>query len=237
MEKGFVATSYSSSSPSQPEQWDPCSHRMHGGSSFVIKVSESTPQGLEVLPGLSRSPLPPDAPVFELSSLASENPNFFNNSVVGVFYGTKVSTPYKENNEEETPVSMAVEVTLSKLQDSDIVVSDVSVQKPTSPMWEISEITSAMDENTPSLDVNISDLRYLSSSEHEPVPPAQSYSAAYCAQWVGAKHKDIGMSYLQPFRYQRQLSASEIPVSSKPAVHSIHLSNLSPDGTVERSAF
>ncbi|KAM4622446.1 uncharacterized protein O3C94_020254 [Discoglossus pictus] len=236
MEKGFVATSYSGSSPLQIEQWDLRSRPKSSGSPFLLKVAESTPMGTggskpwiggeEVLSSF-KSPLPPEAPVFELSSLASEAQKDFNNSIVGDFYGDKVSTPYKEEVMDESKET-TIDVSVSMLQEPEVVVNKVGQHKSLRPMWEISEINSALEENTPSLDVSISDLRFQSVSDRETATPAQSSS--YCAQWVGALNKDVGLSYLQPFRYQRQLSASEMPAPpTMPPPRSFHLSGLSSD--------
>ncbi|KAM4692536.1 uncharacterized protein WCC33_017302 [Rhinophrynus dorsalis] len=242
MDLGFVAAvhSHSPACPTSIEQFDHRSHSKSEGSPFPVKMSDSNPQAntggtqwlnIEemLLPCMSRSPLPPDGQLFELSSLASEPQSNFNNSIVEVFYGAKVSTPYKE--EESLETSGPVDVPVSKLQDSELVVTAVGVQKSVPPMWEISEINSALEENTPTLDVSISDLRFTSSSDREqaPPPPPQTL-AAPCAQWVGVKHKDVGRSFLQPFRYQRQLSASEIPIpSNAPLLRSYHLSAVSGD--------
>ncbi|OCT57767.1 hypothetical protein XELAEV_18003103mg [Xenopus laevis] len=230
MDLGFVATAQGSSSPcsSQIEQLDHRTRPKSGGSPFLLKVSESTPlvsggkQRLtveEILPCLSRSPLPPpDGQVFELSTLAPEP---LSNSIVGVFYGAKVSTPYKE----ETTDAICVDIQVPKLQDSEMVVQAVGVQKPSAPpIWELSEINSALEENTPTLDVSVSDLRYVGGSDRDQ-PPNPQVPASQCNQWVGITHKDVGRSYLQPFRYQRQLSASEIQVTSNtPLLHNFHLS-------------
>ncbi|XP_053309866.1 uncharacterized protein LOC128471892 [Spea bombifrons] len=242
MDMGFVATVHSDSSPcpTRLEQWD---HRVPpkaGGSPFLIKVSESTPMvhagakswlGVEeILPALNRSPLNPDGAVFELSSMASEPLAQFNNSVVGVFYGAKVSTPYKEEQDLEISDPIPVDEPCSKLQDTDLVVSTAGLQKSVPPMWEISEINSAVEESTPSLDVSISDLRFTSGyGDPDDTLPSQA-SAAPSAQWVGVTHKDIGRAFLRPFRYQRQLSASEIPIPTMaPPMHPFNLSAVFPD--------
>ncbi|MEE6522276.1 hypothetical protein FKM82_020734 [Ascaphus truei] len=225
MDKGFVVGS--SPGLSRIEAWDPRSHPKSGGSPFLLKVKESTPVGsgggrswlgVEEGPGgLCPSPLPPDAQVLELSSVASELHNPFNNSIVGIFYGTKVSTPCREEEErEEASDPIAVDVTVSRAQASDLLVSAVGLQKLPPPAWEISEINSALEENTPSLDVSISDLRFPSGERD----PTQPMAAARCAQWVVVKHKDLGRSFLRPLRYERHLSATEI---SLPIIASLHL--------------
>ncbi|NP_001037923.1 uncharacterized protein LOC733539 [Xenopus tropicalis] len=230
MDLGFVATAQSSSSPcsSGIELLDQRTRPKPGGSPFLLKVSESSPlvggekQRMtveEIVPCLSRSPFPPpDGQVFELSALAPEP---LSNSIVGVFYGAKVSTPYKE----EATDAICVDIQVPKLQDSEMVVQAVGVQKPSvPPIWELSEINSALEENTPTLDVSVSDLRFTSSSDRDQ-PSNPQVPASQCTQWVGVTHKDVGRSFLQPFRYQRQLSASEIPVTSNtPLLHSFHLS-------------
>ncbi|XP_072259824.1 uncharacterized protein [Pyxicephalus adspersus] len=245
MDMGFVAAVHGNSSPfsSQPEQWDSRIPPKPGVSPLFVTVSESTPMarggggklwlGIED-PGSSacRSPLNPDGPFLEQSSMVLESLNQFNNSIVGIFYGGKVSTPYKKEG-METSDPLVVDITTSKLQDSEVVVNASTLQKTAPPMWEISEINSALEENTPSLEVSISDLRFPNTSgEGEPPVPAQS--AAPLTQWVGVKHKDIGRSYLQPFHYRRQLSASDIPVTSlAPPVCSFQLATGSPDKPVE----
>ncbi|XP_063816361.1 uncharacterized protein LOC135055816 isoform X2 [Pseudophryne corroboree] len=240
LDLGFVATVHGNSSPYSPQlgQWD---HRIcpkSGGSPFFIKASESTSlaSGRNLWLGaedvgqtVCRSPLNPDGPVFEQSSLASEPLNQFNNSIVGVFYGAKVSTPYKKEESLET-ADQSVDVTISKLQESEVVVNVTGLQKSVPPMWEISEINSALEDNSPSLEVSISDLRFPNgSSECEQSLPAQ-LSATPFAQWVGIKNKDVGRSFLQPFHYQRQLSASELPITNlAPPVCSFKSSAVSPD--------
>ncbi|XP_063309320.1 uncharacterized protein LOC134610305 [Pelobates fuscus] len=241
MDMGFVARAQNSSSPcpAQLEQWDHRIRPKHGESPYLLKVSESTPLisggakpwlgGEENLPLLNRSSLNPDSTVFELSSLVSEPQTQFNNSIVEVFYGAKVSTPYKKEQNFETSDTMVADDPVSKLQDSELMVSAAGLQKSAPPMWELSEINSAVEESTPSLDVSISDLRFQSSSDREPPLPAQA-TATPTPHWVGATHKDIGRSYLQPFRYQRQLSASEIPIPSiVPPLRSLNLSAFSFD--------
>ncbi|KAM8945634.1 uncharacterized protein RCH25_048940 [Pelodytes ibericus] len=238
MDMGFVAKTYCSSSPS-PTTTEPWDHRIRpksGSSPFLLKVSESTPVvngkgklwlGVEeILPPL-KSPLPTDGTILELSSLVSETLPQFNNSIVGVFCGAKVSTPYKKEQNLENSDPMVVDA-ISKLQDSELV-SVAGLQKSAPPIWELSEINSAVEESTPSLEVSIPDLRFPSSSDREASIPAQAPVAA-CTQWVGATHKDLGQSFLQPFRYQRPLSASEIPISClAPPLRTYHLSVMSPD--------
>ncbi|XP_018418105.1 PREDICTED: uncharacterized protein LOC108791962 [Nanorana parkeri] len=244
MDMGFVAAVHGNSSPfsSQPEQWDSRAPPKSGVSPLFVTVSESTPMTRgggklwlgsveDVGSSDCRSPLNPDGQFLE-QSLVSESLNQFNNSIVGIFYGSKVSTPYKKEG-METSDPLVVDITIPKLQDSEVVVNASVLQKPAPPVWEISEINSALEENTPSLEVSISDLRFPNiSSEGEPLVPAQ-LSAAPLAQWVGVKHKDIGRSYLQPFRYRRQLSASEIPVTSLPPQVCFQLATGSPDKLVE----
>ncbi|XP_075071490.1 uncharacterized protein LOC142160515 [Mixophyes fleayi] len=246
LDMGFVAALRGNSSPYTPqlEQWDHRTCPKFGESPLFVKSSESTPLasgegklwlGVEdVGPTVCRSPLNPDGQVFEQSSLTSEPLNQFNNSIVGIFYGAKESTPYKKEERLETSDLSVVDVAISKLQDSEVVVNVIG-QKSAPPMWEISEINSALEENTPSLEVSISDLRFPNSSgESEPPVPAQPSSAPF-AQWVGAKHKDVGRSFLQPFRYQRQLSASEIPITSfAPPTCSFKISAMSPDKMGDR---
>ncbi|XP_069808900.1 uncharacterized protein [Dendropsophus ebraccatus] len=237
MDLGFVAALRDNSSPYPTlEQLD--RRTKSGGSPFFIRSSETTPQASgggklwlgveEAGPVTCRTPINPDAPVFEQSSITSEPIGQFNNSIVGVFYGAKVSTPYKKEG-LETSDPLVVDITISKLQDAEVVVNAMGQQKTGSPMWEISEINSALEENTPSLDVSISDLRFPSGSgDSEPLAPAQP--SAPFPQWVGVKHKDVGRSFLQPFRYQRQLSASDIPIASlAPPLCSFHVSAASPD--------
>ncbi|KAG8565371.1 hypothetical protein GDO81_012826 [Engystomops pustulosus] len=237
MDMGFVAAVRGNSSPYPSlEQLD---HRTKlGGSPFFIKPSETTSLssggklrlGIEDLgPTICRSPLNPDGPVFE-QSMTSEATNQFNNSIVGFFYGDKVSTPYKEEGLENSD-PLVVDITVSKLQDPEVVLKAVGQQNAAPPMWEISEINSALEENTPSLDVSISDLRFPNGSgESEPPVPAPQTTSAPVAQWVGVKHKDIGRSYLQPFRFTRQLSASDIPITNlTPALCSFQISAASPD--------
>lgn len=239
MDLGFVAALRGNSSPYPThEQLD---HRTKsGGSPFFIKSSETTPLSSgsgklwlgaeEVGPTVCRSLLNPDGPVFEQSS-TSEPISQFNNSIVGVFYGDKVSTPYKKEEGLENSDPLVVDVTISKLQDSEVVLNAVGQQKSAPPMWEISEINSALEENTPSLDVSISDLRFPNGSgESESLVPAQPSASAPFAQWIGVIHKDVGRSFLQPFRYQRQLSASEIPIASfAPPLCSFQISAVTPD--------
>ncbi|CAJ0928248.1 unnamed protein product [Ranitomeya imitator] len=175
-----------------------------GGGKPLLSAEESGP-------AVTRSPLNPEGPVFEQSSIISETINQFNNSIVGVFYGDKVSTPCKEDDGLETTDGwdpLAIDISISKLQDTEVLLNCIRQQKPASPMWEISEINSALEERTPSLEV--SDLRFPNDSELLPTQPSAS---APCAQWAGVKHKEMGRSLLQPFRYQRQLSASEIPIT------------------------
>ncbi|XP_056405953.1 uncharacterized protein LOC130297468 [Hyla sarda] len=239
MDMGFVATVRDNSSPFPAlEQLD--YRTKFGGSPFLIKSSETTPQasgggklwlGVEEAGSVAcRSPLNPEGPVFEQSSMTSEPIGQFNNSIVGVFYGAKVSTPYKKDG-LETSDPLMVDITISKLQDSEVVVNAMGQQKTAPPMWEISEINSALEENTPSLDVSISDLRFPNgSNECEPLVPAQPPASAPFTQWVGVKHKDMGLSFLQPFHYQRQLSASEIPaVGFAPSLLSFQVSAVTPD--------
>ncbi|KAM9296513.1 uncharacterized protein PAF06_017411 [Gastrophryne carolinensis] len=237
MDMGFVAAVHGNSSPfhSQLEQLDGRVRPKSGVSPIFVKVSESTPLasgagkmwlGIEDVGSSScRSPLNPEGLFFEQSSLISESLVQFNNSIVGIFCGATVSTPYKKEG-AETSDPLMVEVTTSKLQESEVVVNAAAPQKTVPPMWEISEINSALEENTPSLDVSISDLCFPNGSgEAAPAPPP----TAPIAQWVGVKHKDIGRSYLQPFRYKRQLSASEIPVTNaSPPVCAFQLTAASP---------
>ncbi|XP_073411427.1 uncharacterized protein [Dendrobates tinctorius] len=233
MDLGFVASLQGNSSP-----YSTLDHLDHGikcdESSIFIKSSNATPLANgggkpwlgaeESGPAVTRSPLNPDGPVFEQSSIISETINQFNNSIVGVFYGDKVSTPYKKDESLETADPLAIDITISKLQDTEILLNSIRQQKPAPPMWEISEINSALEEHTPSLDV--SDLRFPNDSEL----PAQPSASAPCAQWAGVKHKEMGRSLLQPFRYQRQLSASEIPITILAhTVCSSRMSALSPD--------
>ncbi|XP_044155410.1 uncharacterized protein LOC122941980 [Bufo gargarizans] len=235
MDTGFVATVRGNSSPYPTlEQLD--RRTKSGGSPFFIKASEATTLASgggklwleEIGPTVCRSPLNPDGPVFEQSSITSESINQFNNSIVGVFYGAKVSTPCKkEGLENSDPL---VDVTISKLQDPEVTLNAVGQQKSASPMWEISEINSVLEEPTPSLDVSISDLRFpYGSNESEPQVPAHSSASAPFAQWVGVKHKDMGRSFLQPFCYQRQLSASEIQIGLAPPLCSYQISAVAPD--------
>ncbi|XP_073537686.1 uncharacterized protein [Phyllobates terribilis] len=231
MDLGFVASVRGNSSPYPTlEHLD---HRIKSdGSPIYIKSSDVTPVASggskpwlgaeESEPAVSRTPLNPDGPVFEQSSIISETINQFNNSIVGVFYGDKVSTPYKKDESVETTDPLALDITISKLQDTEVLLNAVRQQKPAPPVWEISEINSALEEHTPSIDVSTSDLRFPNDSE-------LSASAPY-AQWAGVKHKEMGRSLLQPFRYQCQLSASEIPITSLGhPVYSSQISAVSPD--------
>ncbi|XP_075134183.1 uncharacterized protein LOC142209145 [Leptodactylus fuscus] len=235
MDMGFVAAIRGNSSPYPTlEQMDPATKS--GGSPFFIKPSETAPLassggklwlGMEDLGQVCRSPLNPDGPVFE-QSITCESTQQFNNSIVGVHYGAKVSTPCnKEGLETSDP--LVADITISKLQDPEVALGAVGQQKPAPPMWEISEINSALEENTPSLDVSISDLRFANgSSESESLVSSQP--SAPFAQWAGTKHKDVGRSYLRPFHHQRHLSASEIPIGSLvPPLCSIQISAVSPD--------
>lgn len=246
MDLGFVAPMHGNSSPypSQPEQWDSRVPPKFRGSPLFVTVSESTPMvsggrklwlGADAGSSACRSPLNPDGPFLEQSSLVSEQLGQFNNSIVGIFYGSKASTPYKKEG-METSDPLVVDIATSKLQDSEAAINASALQKPAPPLWEISEINSALEENTPSLEVSISDLRFPNtSSDGEPPVPAVQSSTAPIAQWVGVKHKDIGRSYLQPFRYRRQLSASEIPGTGMgPSVCSFQLAAGSPDKPIER---
>lgn len=239
LDLGFVAALRGNSSPYPThEQLD---HRTKsGGSPFLMKSSETTSLscdggklwlGVEAGSTAFRSPLIPDAPVFEQPSITSEPISQFNNSIVGVFYGDKASTPYKKEEGLENSDPLVVDVTISKLQDSEVVLDAVGQQKSAPPMWEFSEINSALEENTPSLDVSISDLRFPNGSgDSEQVPEIPPSASAPFAQWVGVKHKDVGRSFLQPFRYQRHLSASEIPLGSfAPPLCSFQISAVSPD--------
>ncbi|XP_066442031.1 uncharacterized protein [Eleutherodactylus coqui] len=234
MDMGFVAAAQTNSMPYPTlEQLD--QRIKSGGSPFFIESLQTPPLasggklwlGVEDV-GLTvcRSPLNPDGPIFE-QSIISEPVSQFNNSIVGVFYGDKASTPCKkEGLENSDPL---LDVTISKLQDSEVVVN--AQHKPAPPMWEISGINSALEENTPFLDVSISDLRFPNgSSESEPLVPILPSTSASLAPWVGVKLKDVGRSFLQPFRYQRQLSASEIPITGlAPSLCSLHISAVSPD--------
>ncbi|XP_075701332.1 uncharacterized protein LOC142665502 [Rhinoderma darwinii] len=233
MDVGFVSAVRANSSPYLPlEQLD---HRTKSGASPVFIKSTPLTNGAgrlwlgveDIGPNVCRSPLNPDGSVFEQST--SDPINQFNNSIVEVFYGEKVSTPYKDEEILENSDPVVVDFTFSKMQDSELVLNAVGQQKPAPPMWEISEINSALEENTPSIDVSISDLRFPNgSSESEPVAFAQP--SVPFAQWVGVEHKDVGRSFLQPFRYQRQLSASEIPiVSLAPPFRSFQISAVTPD--------
>uniref|UniRef100_A0A8C5WM83 Uncharacterized protein n=1 Tax=Leptobrachium leishanense TaxID=445787 RepID=A0A8C5WM83_9ANUR len=240
MDMGFVATALSNSSPCPAtfEQWDHRIRPKHGESPFLLKVSESTPLndgakawlGGESMQGLNRSPLHPEGMTFELSSLIAEPQAQFNNSsIVEVFYGAKVSTPCKKEQSLETSDSLVADAQASKLQDLEMVHA-AGRHKSAPPLWELSEINSAVEESTPSLDVSISDLRFQSSSDREAPMPIQA-STTPRAQWAGATHKDLGHSFLQPFRYQRQLSASDIPIptSAPTPLRSVHVSALSLD--------
>ncbi|KAM5135968.1 uncharacterized protein ACMZJ9_018478 [Mantella aurantiaca] len=238
MDIGFVAAVHRNSSP-YLEQWDGrVPPKYGGGSPLFVKVSESSPlasgggklcMGIEnVGPSACQSPLNPDAPFLEQTSLVSEPLSQFNNSIVEVFYGGKVSTPYKKEG-METSDPLVVDLAASKLQDAQVVVHASALQKPAPPAWEISEINSALEDNTPSLEVSISDLRFPNVSG-ESEPPA---SAAPLAQWVGVMHKDMGRSYLQPLGYRRQLSASDIPVTSLAPPLCVQLAAGSPDRPVE----
>lgn len=234
---GFVATALSNSSPcnTQTEQWDHRIRPKHGESPF-LKVSESTPLisgakawlGEENLQLLSRSPLRQEGTVFELSSLISEPQAPFNNSIVEVFYGAKVSTPCKNEQSMENSEPSLADCPVSKLQDSELV-NPTGPRKSTPPVWELSEINSTVEESTPFLDVSISDLRFQSGSDRD-APLSGQASTTPCAQWVGVTHKDVGRSFLQPFQYPRRLSASEMPIPSRaPQLHSFLLSALSLD--------
>lgn len=246
MDIGFVAAMQGNSSPypSQPGQWDRRVPPKFTESPLFVTTSESTPMvsgGRKLWLGVEdagssacRSPLNPDGPFLEQSSFVSEQLGQFNNSIVGTFYGSKVSTPYKKEG-METSDPLAVDLTTSKLQDSEVVLNASALQKPAPPLWEISEINSALEENTPSLEVSISDLRFPNtSSDGEPAVPAVQSSTAPIAQWVGVKHKDLGRAYLQPFRYRRQLSASEIPVTGLAPSVCFQLAAGSPDKPIER---
>ncbi|XP_077127737.1 uncharacterized protein LOC143783202 [Ranitomeya variabilis] len=216
MDLGFVASVRGNSSPYST--LDHLDHGIKSDESPIFRKPDVTPltsggdkpwlSAEESGPAVTRSPLNPEGPVFEQSSIISETINQFNNSIVGVFYGDKVSTPYKEDDSLETTDPLAIDISISKLQDTEVLLNSIRQQKPASPMWEISEINSALEERTPSLEV--SDLRFPHDSELLPTQPSAS---APCAQWTGVKHKEMGHSLLQPFRYQRRLSASEIPIT------------------------
>lgn len=226
MDRCFVAAAHGNSSPftSHPDQWDSRVPSKYGGSPFFMTVSESSPMAsggeklwLSMEAGSSQSPLNPDGTFLEQSSVAEPLGQFNNSSIVEV-YGSKMSTPYKKQG-METSDPMLVDLTASKLPDSEVVVNASGLQKTGPPMWEISEINSALELNSPSLEVSICDLRFQSiSSECETSVPSQT-SASPLAQWVGVKHKDSGITYLQPFRYRRQLSASEVPILATPVCY------------------
>ncbi|XP_068118129.1 uncharacterized protein [Hyperolius riggenbachi] len=178
-----------------------------GGEKLWLGVEET---GSSVCP----SPLNPDMLLFEQSSLASEQLGQCSNSIVGLFYGAKMSTPNKEEDSMETSNPLEVDITMPRQQGSEDHIK--TLQKPVSPVWEISEIKYALEENTPSLEVSISDLRFPNVSTENELPVPVLPSPAPPAQWVGTKHKDMGRSYLLPFHYRRQLSASEVPIASVP---------------------
>ncbi|XP_075207862.1 uncharacterized protein LOC142312760 [Anomaloglossus baeobatrachus] len=227
MDLGFVASVRGNSSP-----YPICDHLDHrtksGGSPSFSKSSDATHQASgeklwlsaeDTGPAVYRFPLNPDSQVFEQSSITSEPVNQFNNSIVGVFYGDKVSTPCK-NDESLDP--LGVDMALSKLQDAEVILNAVIQQKQAPPMWEISEINSGLEEHTP-LDGSIPDLRCANDSE------SLLSASAQFAQWANVKHKDTGRPFLQPFRYHRQMSTSESQVTSVGPPRCSQIPALSPE--------
>ncbi|XP_029468301.1 uncharacterized protein LOC115097028 [Rhinatrema bivittatum] len=245
MENGFVAGISSVDNSSldsfhivantpKTESWDSNldSNILKSTSQPILKASESSlftsSNGGDMpsqavsnysLASLCKTPVALAPHIFDLSSLASEHNSRLKNSVVDLFGDNKISTPCKE---EKNPKLM--ETQASKSLESSAALIDLSgLLKPAPLIWEISEITSALD-NTLSLEASIEEMRSPTCSvEYNKAKALEmsSLAAAMCYPWTGVKpRKNCDLAF-ESFSYEKQLSKSESATSLLVGSHMI----------------
>lgn len=175
-------------------------------------VADEMQKGLGASDGLAsicKTPVAPNVPVLDLSSLASEHNSRFNNSIVDFFCDNKISTPCKCKEKKPLPL----ESQDSKLLDTSEVMIDLSgLQKPTPLVWELSEINLPFD-NTLSLDTSIEEWRSPSSMVAECASPISmeksSLASAMSFNWTGARPRKASSLTFKSFAYDSQLKEQE----------------------------